>query len=59
MTLATITLVLLLLVLLGGATVALTTAVVRGDGLIGPGRTPEPPRSHPADTFEQAIWRVR
>jgi hypothetical protein len=55
---STIILVLLLTAAVVGAALALTTTVVRGDGRVGPGRPPVPPRSHPADTFEQAIRRL-
>lgn len=58
MTLSTIILVLLVAVAVLGAALALTTAVVRGDGLVGPGRMPQPPRSHPTDTFEQSLRRL-
>ena len=58
MTIFTIILVLLLTVAVVGAALALTSAVVRGDGRVGPGRTPQPPRSHPADIFESSMRRL-
>lgn len=58
MTISTLLLVLLIAVAVIGAAYALTNAVVRGDGLVGPGRSPAPPRSHPADTFETAMRRL-
>lgn len=58
MTIPTIILVLLIAVAFVGAALALTSAVVRGDGLVGPGRASVPPRSHPADIFEQSIRRL-
>lgn len=48
----------LVIALVGGAALALTSAVVRGDGRVGPGRSPEPPRSHPADVFEASLRRL-
>jgi hypothetical protein len=58
MTLSTILLVLLLTLAVTGAVLALTSAVVRGDGRVGPGHPPTPPRSHPADVFEQSLRRL-
>lgn len=58
MTISTIILVLLLAVAVLGAALALTSAVVRGDGLVGPGRAPQPPRSHPTDIFETSLRRL-
>ena len=57
MTISTLLLVLLIAVAVTGTLYALTLAV-RSDGLIGPGRSPAPPRSHPADTFDQAMRRL-
>lgn len=58
MTIFTSILVLLIAVALIGGALALTSAVVRGDGLVGPGRRTGPPRSHPADIFEQSLRRL-
>jgi hypothetical protein len=57
MTISTLLLVLLITAAVLGAVFALTGAVVRGDGRVGPGRRPAPPRSHPADVFESAMRR--
>jgi hypothetical protein len=53
----TLALVLLLLAAVVGSALALAT-VVRGDGRIGPGVPPTPPRSHPADVFESTLRRL-
>lgn len=58
MTISTLLLVLLITTAALGAALALTSAVVRGDGRVGPGRAPSPPRSHPADVFETALRRL-
>jgi hypothetical protein len=58
MTLLAIALVLALVALAVGAALALTSTVIRGDGLTGPGRAPEPPRSHHADLFEPSLRRL-
>ncbi len=46
---------LLFVLLIAAATIgtlaALTTVVIRGDGTVGPGPGPMPPRSHPDDAF--------
>jgi hypothetical protein len=57
MTTSTIILVLILAVAFLGAAAALTSVVVRGDGLVGPGRAPTPPRSHYPDIFETMMRR--
>lgn len=58
MTLTTIIQILLIVVAALGVALALTSVVVRGDGRVGPGRAPQPPRSHPADIFEQSMRRM-
>lgn len=47
----TILLVLLISFAALGGVLALTAAVVRGDGRVGPGPGPTPPRSRPDDAF--------
>ena len=58
MTLSTIIQVLLIVVAVLAVALALTSVVVRGDGRVGPGRGSQPPRSHPADIFEQSMRRM-
>ena len=57
MTLSAILLILVLMAVVLGAVLTLVSAVVRGDGLNGPGRRTEPPRSHYPDVFETAVHR--
>lgn len=52
MTLSAVLLLLLILIAVVASALALTADVIRGDGLVGPGRGNQPPRSHHPDPFD-------
>lgn len=58
MTISTLILVLLLALAFLGAALVLV-AVVHGDGRVGPGRAPQPPRSHYPDIFDTTLRHLR